>query len=75
MPRGWVFFSQFQTHHETSELWNSSECSQKFSEIFGNSQFIFGNSGTPQGKNLTALTQKKLAVIQKPVDFLAEFNG
>ena len=48
---------------ETSELPNTSKGSRKFSEIFGNSSIIFGHSDTPQDKNLTLLTQKKLAGI------------
>ena len=50
-------------HRETSELRNSSGLPWKFSEIFGNSRIIFGNSGTQQEKNVMPLAQKKLAGI------------
>ena len=43
-PRGLFFFCYSQMHHETSELWNSSERPWKFSKIFGNSWIIFGSS-------------------------------
>ena len=52
-PRGLFFFSQSQTHRESSELRNSSERPRRFPEIFRNSRIIFGNSETLQDKNLT----------------------
>ena len=63
--RGLFFFGRSQMHHETAELQNSSVLPWKFPEILGNSWIIFGNSGTWQGKNLTPLAQKKLALVYK----------
>ena len=62
-PRGLFFFSQSQTHRDSSELRNSSERPRRFPEIFGNSRIIFGNSETLQDKNLTPLAQKKMTGI------------
>ena len=60
-PWGLVFFGRSQTHRKTSELQYSSKCPRIFSEIFGSSRIIFGNSDTLQDKNLTPVTQNKLA--------------
>ena len=54
------FFSRSQTHHETSELRNSSERPRKFPKIFGHSRIIFENSDNLQDKNLHAFGSAKV---------------